>query len=119
MAFLLALATGAWWLGGWQLWRALFPAWPALLTILPPPLKLDEHFALFLKELATIGSSYLLSLLGIPNLLSGLIVEIPGWRLQVEEACSGVNSILFMTSACVFYAMWKRRCCFFSCCFTL
>ena len=45
--------------------------------------------------------------------LSGLIVEIPGQRLLVEEACSGVNSILFMTSACVFYAMWQRRGVFF------
>jgi len=31
----------------------------------------------------------------------------------VEEACSGVNSILFMTSACVFFAMWQRRGAFF------
>lgn len=109
VAFLLALAAGAWWLGGWTLWKALFPAWLVLLTILPPPLKLDSRFALFLQEWATIGSSYLLSLLGIPNLLSGLIVEIPGRRMLVEEACSGVNSILFMTSACVFFAMWQRR----------
>jgi exosortase/archaeosortase family protein len=27
----------------------------------------------------------------------------------VEEACSGINSVLFMTSTCVFYAMWRRR----------
>jgi exosortase/archaeosortase family protein len=50
-----------------------------------------------------------LGLLGIPHLLTGLIIEIPGQRLLVEEACSGINSVLFMTSACVFYAMWQRR----------
>lgn len=108
-AFLLALAAGAWWLGGWPLWKAVFPAWLLLLTVLPPPLKLDARFALMLQEWATSGSSRVLAILGIPHFLSGLIIEIPGQRLLVEEACSGINSVLFMTSACVFYAMWQRR----------
>jgi exosortase/archaeosortase family protein len=64
---------------------------------------------MLLQEWATAGSSLLLGLLGIPHLLTGLIIEIPGQRLLVEEACSGINSVLFMTSACVFYAMWQRR----------
>ena len=113
VSLLLALLAFAWWLGGWSLLKALFPAWLVLVTILPPPLKLDTRFALLLQEWATIGSSYLLALIGIPNLLTGLIIEIPGQRMLVEEACSGVNSILFMTSACVFYAMWQRRGAFF------
>ena len=108
-AFFLSLATGAWWLGGWPLWKAVFPAWLLLLTILPPPLKFDARFALLLQEWATTGSSRVLGILGIPHFLTGLIIEIPGQRLLVEEACSGINSVLFMTSACVFYAMWQRR----------
>ncbi|MFM8983708.1 MAG: archaeosortase/exosortase family protein [Spartobacteria bacterium] len=113
VAFLLALLAFAWWLGGWGLFKAMFPAWLVLLTILPPPLKLDTRFALLLQEWATAGSSYLIALLGIPSQLTGLIIEIPGQRMLVEEACSGVNSILFMTSACVFFAMWQRRGAFF------
>jgi exosortase len=109
VSFLLAAITGAWWFGGWNLVKAVFPGWLVLLTIVPPPLKLDTRFALLLQEWATAGSSKILALLGVPHLLSGLIIEIPGQRLLVEEACSGINSILFMTSACVFYAMWKRR----------
>ena len=109
VSFLLAVLVAAWWFGGWNLLRAVFPGWLVLLTIVPPPLKLDTKFALLLQEWATAGSSKILALLGVPHLLSGLIIEIPGQRLLVEEACSGINSILFMTSACVFYAMWKRR----------
>ena len=109
ISFLLAILAGAWWFGGWNLLKALFPAWLVLLTIVPPPLKLDTRFALLLQEYATLGGSKILALLGVPHLLSGLIIEIPGQRLLVEEACSGINSILLMTSACVFYAMWKRR----------
>jgi exosortase len=113
VSFLLALLAFAWWVGGWVMVKALFPAWLVLLTILPPPLKLDARFALLLQEWATAGSSYLIALMGIPSLLTGLIIEIPGQRMLVEEACSGVNSILFMTSVCVFFAMWKRRGVFF------
>ena len=113
VSFLLAILAAAWWFGGWGLSKAVFPGWLVLLTILPPPLKLDTKFALLLQEWATAGSSKILALLGVPHLLSGLIIEIPGQRLLVEEACSGINSILFMTSACVFYAMWKRRSLFF------
>jgi exosortase len=109
VSFLLALAVFAWWLGGWSLVKALFPAWIMLLTVVPPPLKLDTRFALLLQEWATAGSSAILALLGVPHFLSGMLIEIPGQRLLVEEACSGINSVLFMTSACVFYAMWRRR----------
>ena len=112
-AFLVAILATAWWLGGWILVRALFPAWILLITVLPPPLKFDQRFALQLQEWATEGSSLMLALLGVPHLLSGMLIEIPGQRLLVEEACSGINSILFMTSACVFYAMWQRRGAFF------
>ena len=108
-AFILAVAAVACELGGFSLFKAVFPAWLVLLTILPPPLKLADRFALLLQSWAVEGSSRILSLLAVPNHLSALVIEIPGKRLLVEEACSGINSVLFMTSACVFYAMWKRR----------
>jgi exosortase len=108
-SMLLAVVAASWWFGGWRLLREVLPGWLVLLTVLPPPLKLDSRFAMLLQEWATAGSSRLLGLLGIPHLLTGLIIEIPGQRLLVEEACSGINSVLFMTSACVFYAMWQRR----------
>jgi exosortase len=108
-SMLLAVLAASWWFGGWRLLREVLPGWLVLLTVLPPPLKLDARFAMLLQEWATVGSSRLLGLLGIPHLLTGLIIEIPGQRLLVEEACSGINSVLFMTSACVFYAMWRRR----------
>jgi len=64
---------------------------------------------MLLQEWAVAGSSRVLDLLMIPHQRTGLVLEIPGIRLLVEEACSGINSILFMTFVCVFYAMWMRR----------
>ncbi len=108
-AVLIALAGTAWWLGGQPLARALTPAWIMLFTVIPPPLKLDARLALALQQWAVAGSSRVLDLLAIPHLRTGNILEIPGQRLLVEEACSGINSVLFMTAACVFYVLWRRR----------
>jgi len=108
-AVLIALAGTAWWLGGRPLARALLPAWIMLFTVIPPPLKLDARLALALQQAAVAGSSRVLDLLAIPHLRTGNILEIPGQRLLVEEACSGINSVLFMTAACVFYVLWRRR----------
>jgi exosortase len=109
LAWLLAWLAGGWWLGGWSLVRSLFPAWFLWLTVVPPPLSFDQKFALQLQEWAVFGSSHVLAWLAVPHALSGTLIDIPGRQLLVEEACSGINSVLFMTSTCVFYAMWRRR----------
>ena len=112
-AALVALAAIVWWLGGRTLAHSLFPAWIMLFTVVPPPLKLDARLALALQQFAVAGSNRILDLLAVPHLRSGNILEIPGQRLLVEEACSGINSVLFMTAVCVFFAMWQRRSLFF------
>jgi len=114
LSFLMISLGVLWQFGGWTLLSFFLPAWVVLLTVLPPPLKLDERFALLLQEWAVAGSSRILDILLIPHEQTGLVIEIPGMRLLVEEACSGINSILFMTFVCVFYAMWRRRSVFFT-----
>lgn len=108
-AFLIAVIALAWWLGGSLLVKALLPAWVMLITMIPPPLSLGERFALFLQYHAVEGSSRILSILDVPHFRTGNILEIPGARLLVEQACSGINSVLFMTAACIFYALWQKR----------
>ena len=49
-AFLLAVLAAAWWFGGWRLLREVLPGWLVLLTILPPPLKLDARFAMLVAR---------------------------------------------------------------------
>ena len=114
LSFLLMILGVVWGLGGWNFLKAILPSWFVFLTVLPPPLKLDERFALLLQGWAVAGSSRILDALLIPHERTGLVIEIPGMRLLVEEACSGINSILFMTFICVFYAMWMRRSVYFT-----
>ena len=109
VAAMSALVTGAWWLGGHRLTRVLLPSWIMLLTMIPPPLNLDARLALWLQHQAVLGSSRVLALLAVPHLRDGNLLDIPGRHLLVEEACSGINSVLFMASACVFYVLWRKR----------
>ncbi|MCX6971934.1 MAG: exosortase U [Verrucomicrobia bacterium] len=98
-----------WLIGGGQLLRNAAPAMVMVLTIIPPPLGLDLRLGLFLRELATILSSRTLDLLGVIHSVSGNVIELPGQKLLVEEACSGINSVLFVTAFCLFYLFWRRR----------
>jgi len=98
-----------WWHGGGALLRKMVPALVMCLTVLPPPLGLDLKLNLFLRHLATVFSSRSLDLLGVIHSVNGNVIELPGQKLLVEEACSGINSVLFATAFCLFYLLWKRR----------
>ena len=107
-AFILALGA-TWWLGGWVLTRALLPAGFMSLTVMRPPFDLDGRLTMKLQAIATKWSSVVLDGFGVTHALSGNVIEIPGQRLMVEEACSGINSILSTTAVCMFYCLWQRR----------
>ncbi|MCC6952503.1 MAG: exosortase/archaeosortase family protein [Deltaproteobacteria bacterium] len=47
-----------------------------------------------LQVMAAKISAWLLELLEVPVYLQGNIIEIPGMRLMVEEACSGIRSMM-------------------------
>ena len=98
-----------WRTGGGGLLRKMLPALLLILTIIPPPLGLDVRLGLVLRELATSLSSRTLDLLGVVHSVSGNVIDLPGRKLLVEEACSGINSVLFVTAFSVFYLFWRRR----------
>lgn len=99
----------AWWMGGWKLLRCLLPAFILVLTVIPPPLGWDTRLTMHLRGLAVRWSSRMLDTLGVIHALSGNIIELPRQKLLVEEACSGINSVLFTAAAALFYTLWRRR----------
>jgi exosortase len=85
------------------------PAGLMLLVTLRLPLGADTWFITWLQQITARAASAALDIFGVTHVLSGNVVEIPGRRMFVEEACSGVNS-LFSASACtLFYLLWTRR----------
>lgn len=99
----------AWWFGGWAMLRAMTPAFVMLAVIIPPPLGLEVQLGLFLRSMATTLSSHTLHLLGVTHSVEGHVIALPGQKLLVEEACSGINSLMFITAFSLFYMLWRRR----------
>jgi exosortase len=109
VATLAALAALAHGLGGVRLLWALVPAGIVLALAVRPPLRLDYELSYRLQTLATVCSSRALDMLGVYHLTSGHVVEIPGHRLYVEEACSGITSLFVVLSVTLCAALWGRR----------
>ncbi|MCU0785980.1 MAG: exosortase U [Verrucomicrobia bacterium] len=109
LAALSGLIAILWRIGGQRLFKSLFPALLLLATIIPPPLAIDVRTVQHLRALAVDWSSLLLDLLRVTHSLSGNVIELPGQKLLVDEACSGNNSLLITLASCLFYGLWRRR----------
>lgn len=105
----LLLAAAVWWAGGARLARAVLPAGILLLIIIPPPAHFDDSLGAHLRVIAVHASSSVLELVSLPHVISGTVIEIPGHRLLVEEACSGINSLMSVLAFTVLYEIWQRR----------
>lgn len=69
---------------------------PFLLLIMAKPLPDSVVVRIFwpLQVLAAKIGAYTLKVLGVPVYLSGNVIEIPSMKLMVEEACSGMRSVM-------------------------
>ncbi len=106
---LFTLAVVLYAIGGISFLKRGLPCLVLLFLIVPPPFELDRTLILSLKSLTTQWSSRLLDYVGVYHLLSGNVVEIPGERLLVEDACSGINSLFSLTACTVFLVFFYRR----------
>lgn len=109
LSALIAIIGAIWNAGGGSLLLAMTPALVLIVAIIPPPLALDTRFAEVLRVIAVGSSSRLLDLLGVIHSRSGNVIELPGQKLLVEEACSGINSVLVVMAGTLFYMLWRRR----------
>lgn len=90
-------------------WRPVMPAAAMLVVILRPPLGIDTWLIRSLQHVTAAGADMALDVLGVLHSTAGNVIELPGRRLLVEEACSGVNSLFSATAATLFYLLWNRR----------
>lgn len=97
------------WFGGSTAVKALWPAWLLCWLFVPVPFEMDVSLINWLQMFAAGASSQILDVLGVGHNLSGNILEMPGRRLLVEEACSGIQSLFSLLACTAFYVVWKRR----------
>jgi exosortase len=93
-AFVLSLLGAAYFLHGLTIIRKLAFPFFLLLFMIPIPAIVYNQITLPLQLLASSLAESGLSLLGVPVLREGNILELASQKLSVVEACSGIRSLL-------------------------
>lgn len=99
---------------GWQYFRAILFPWLFLFLMVPIPTIVFNQITLPLQTFAAKLAATLLAFVGIPVLREGNIIQLPTMPLEVAEACSGIRSLLSLTTLAVIYGYfldsttWRR-----------
>jgi exosortase len=110
--------SGCWILGlrGWL--RSLGLLVLLILISLPQGL-IQESLFIHLQRFAAGMASWALDLFSVPHIQQGAVLETPSGDLFVEEACSGMRSLLTGLVAGQAYLAWVRKSLMFSAWFLL
>jgi exosortase len=103
MAFLISLAGFIAAVFGWRMVRQLAYPLCTLILMIAPPSFVFERLTLSLQLLASRMGEICLEALGYSVLREGSILEMVGIKLSVEEACSGIRSLVAIFFMCVLY----------------
>lgn len=83
-------------------WRNAFPLL-YLAFLIPPPGWVIDMVTAPLQHFISYSSTELLRWFDYPVQRSGVAIEVAQYRLLVEQACSGMNSIVGLTAVTLFY----------------
>lgn len=83
--------------------------WFLLVLLLPVPFAWDQQLIQFLQRVSSKISSFALDAVGVNHLMEGNTLTLPDKQLFVDEACSGIISILSVVACAVIYAVVKNR----------
>ena len=96
-------------LGGMEILKKVaFPLF-LLFFMIPIPAIIYNKITFPLQILASQLADSALSVLGIPVLREGNILELPNQRLSVVEACSGIRSLLSLTFLSLVYGFFFEK----------
>jgi len=88
---------------GWEFFRALLFPLAFLVLMIPIPTILFNQITFPLQILASKLSAWFLPLLGVPVLREGNIINLPAMPLEVADACSGIRSLMTLTTLTIMY----------------
>jgi exosortase len=88
---------------GWAIVRELTYPLCTLILMITPPTFIFERLTLSLQLLASRLGEFFLETLGYSVLREGNVLEMVGIKLSVEEACSGIRSLVAIFFMCVLY----------------
>jgi exosortase len=79
-----------------------------LAFLIPPPIYVLDHITSPLKQFVTYAATTGLQAFGLPLSREGVTIFIAQYQLLVEDACSGMNSIIGLTAISLFYIYLLR-----------
>jgi exosortase len=93
-----------------KFWRVsdLMAVWLLLWLLVPPPFKKDQEWIADLQRLSSRASSFVLDFLGVSHLMEGNMLTLPGKQFFVDEACSGIISVMSIIACAAIYGVWRR-----------
>jgi exosortase len=94
---------------GWSYLREAFFPWAFLILMIPIPAIMLNHITLPLQVVASKASAVVLPLFGVPALREGNVIILPAMALEVAEACSGIRSLLSLTTLAIIYGYFMER----------
>src|SRR5215813_5714 len=103
MAFLVSLVGFILCFYGWRMVRELTYPLSTLILMVAPPTFIFDYLTLSLQLLASRMGEICLEALGYSIVREGNILELVGTKLSVEEACSGIRSLLSILFMCTLY----------------
>lgn len=89
---------------GYQNFRKVWFSFFFLLFMIPIPAVVYYQATLPMQMLATKVTVFLLQFIGVACAQKGNIIELPGYSLEVVEACSGLRSLVTLMALAALYA---------------
>jgi exosortase len=95
---------------GWSAWRAVLFPWAFLLLMIPLPMILLNQITFPLQLETSKVAAHVLPLFGVPIFREGNLIHLPsGIVLFVAEACSGLRSLMALTTLSIMYGFLMEK----------
>jgi len=88
---------------GWKMLRAVLFPLLFLILMVPIPAIVLNQITFPLQIFASKVAAWSLPLCGVPVLREGNIINLPAMPLEVADACSGIRSLLSLTTLAIMY----------------
>jgi exosortase len=94
---------------GWAMLRAVLFPLLFLVLMVPIPAIVFSQITFPLQILASKLAAWSLPLCGVPVLREGNVITLPAMPLEVAEACSGIRSLLSLTTLAIMYGYLMEK----------
>src|SRR5260221_7569995 len=94
---------------GWEFLRAVLFPLVFLVLMIPIPAIVFSQITFPLQILASKLSATALPFLGVPVFREGNVINLPAMPLEVAEACSGIRSLLSLTTLAIMYGYLMEK----------